>query len=315
MVTFVKILTSIRSASFFLLPVLIAGLPQAQGRPLVGEEFFRLPRGVVIDEVGSGSALEKAGLLPGDTLYSWKRVPDVPRDHSPASGSFDSPFDWSVLRVEQAPRGSIEIHGMRYGVATQWKIENGDWTGEVRPRWPDELQRPFLQGKQQLENGNRDGGIDLWRELARNLDSNRYVMEKIWVFFKITEAWAKAEQWGEVQSSLEPWNQPSKLGSLQGMIFNHLGTLAWEQGRTSTASAYFSKAFEILPAQAPGSLSLARLNNNLGTVAFQRRETRVAEQRFQESLSILEEELPGWEINVGPREAVDLPNYLKTMWG
>jgi acetyl-CoA decarbonylase/synthase complex subunit gamma len=29
----------------------------------------------------------------------------------------------------------------------------------------------------------------------------------------------------------------------------------------------------------------------------------------------LEEELPGWEINVGPREAVDLPNYLKTQWG
>ena len=29
----------------------------------------------------------------------------------------------------------------------------------------------------------------------------------------------------------------------------------------------------------------------------------------------LEEELPEWEINVGPREAVDLPNYLKTQWG
>jgi acetyl-CoA decarbonylase/synthase complex subunit gamma len=29
----------------------------------------------------------------------------------------------------------------------------------------------------------------------------------------------------------------------------------------------------------------------------------------------LEEELPGWEINVGPREAVDLPNYLKAQWG
>ena len=29
----------------------------------------------------------------------------------------------------------------------------------------------------------------------------------------------------------------------------------------------------------------------------------------------LEEELPGWEINVGPREAVDLPNYLKAHWG
>jgi len=29
----------------------------------------------------------------------------------------------------------------------------------------------------------------------------------------------------------------------------------------------------------------------------------------------IEEELPGWEINVGPREAVDLPNFLKTRWG
>jgi acetyl-CoA decarbonylase/synthase, CODH/ACS complex subunit gamma len=27
----------------------------------------------------------------------------------------------------------------------------------------------------------------------------------------------------------------------------------------------------------------------------------------------LEEELPGWEILVGPREAVDLPAYLKTL--
>jgi acetyl-CoA decarbonylase/synthase complex subunit gamma len=28
----------------------------------------------------------------------------------------------------------------------------------------------------------------------------------------------------------------------------------------------------------------------------------------------LEEELPGWEIMVGPREAVGIPNYLKVMW-
>jgi len=29
----------------------------------------------------------------------------------------------------------------------------------------------------------------------------------------------------------------------------------------------------------------------------------------------IEEELPGWEINVGPREAVDLPSFLRTRWG
>jgi acetyl-CoA decarbonylase/synthase complex subunit gamma len=28
----------------------------------------------------------------------------------------------------------------------------------------------------------------------------------------------------------------------------------------------------------------------------------------------LEEELPGWQIMVGPREAVDIGGYLKAMW-
>jgi acetyl-CoA decarbonylase/synthase complex subunit gamma len=31
-------------------------------------------------------------------------------------------------------------------------------------------------------------------------------------------------------------------------------------------------------------------------------------------LGELEEELPGWQVKVGPREAVDLPRYLKTAW-
>ena len=28
----------------------------------------------------------------------------------------------------------------------------------------------------------------------------------------------------------------------------------------------------------------------------------------------VEEELPGWQIMVGPRDAVEIPSYLKTVW-
>jgi len=28
----------------------------------------------------------------------------------------------------------------------------------------------------------------------------------------------------------------------------------------------------------------------------------------------LEESLAGWQIMVGPKEAVDIPNYLKVVW-
>ena len=29
----------------------------------------------------------------------------------------------------------------------------------------------------------------------------------------------------------------------------------------------------------------------------------------------VEEELPEWKIMVGPRDAVDIPNYIKNVWG
>jgi len=62
---------------------------------------------VVVEDVGKGSALERAGLQPGVLLFSWERLPNPPANPETARGELHSPFDWMWLEVEQAPRGTV----------------------------------------------------------------------------------------------------------------------------------------------------------------------------------------------------------------
>jgi acetyl-CoA decarbonylase/synthase complex subunit gamma len=79
-----------------------------------------------------------------------------------------------------------------------------------------------------------------------------------------------------------------------------------------------AEGMSVLTAWAAGKFDAERIAKGVNTM-------NVADKISHKSLILpghvavlmgeLEEELPGWDIMVGPREAVDLPNYLKTQWG
>ncbi|MBW7884919.1 MAG: acetyl-CoA decarbonylase/synthase complex subunit gamma, partial [Caldilineaceae bacterium] len=104
---------------------------------------------------------------------------------------------------------------------------------------------------------------------------------------------------------------------------------------TNFSITYFSVANEIDGSGRPGWLLVADAEGmsvltawaagkfDATTIAKGVKTTSVADKLNHRRLIIpgqvavlmgeLEEELPGWEIMVGPREAVDLPGYLKVM--
>jgi acetyl-CoA decarbonylase/synthase complex subunit gamma len=106
---------------------------------------------------------------------------------------------------------------------------------------------------------------------------------------------------------------------------------------TNFSITYFSVANEIESSGIPGWLLVADAEGmsvltawaagkfDAERIAKSVKATGVAEKLSHQRIIIpghvavlmgeLEEELPEWEINVGPREAVELPNYLKTQWG
>ena len=106
---------------------------------------------------------------------------------------------------------------------------------------------------------------------------------------------------------------------------------------TNFSITYFSVANEVDSSGLPGWLLVADAEGmsvltawaagkfDASTIAKGVKETGVVDKINHRRIIIpgqvavlsgeLEEELPGWEIQVGPREAVDLPSYLKVMAG
>jgi acetyl-CoA decarbonylase/synthase complex subunit gamma len=79
-----------------------------------------------------------------------------------------------------------------------------------------------------------------------------------------------------------------------------------------------AEGMSVLTAWAAGKFDAERIAKSVKTTGITE---KISHQRLiipghvAVLLGELEEVLPGWQINVGPREAVDLPNYLKTQWG
>jgi acetyl-CoA decarbonylase/synthase complex subunit gamma len=79
-----------------------------------------------------------------------------------------------------------------------------------------------------------------------------------------------------------------------------------------------AEGMSVLTAWAAGKFDadrIAKSVNTTGVVEKLNHKRIVIPGHVAVLMGELEEALPGWEINVGPREAVDLPNYLKTKWG
>jgi acetyl-CoA decarbonylase/synthase complex subunit gamma len=79
-----------------------------------------------------------------------------------------------------------------------------------------------------------------------------------------------------------------------------------------------AEGMSVLTAWAAGKFDAERIAksvNNTGVAEKLNHHRLIIPGHVAVLMGELEEELPDWEINVGPRESVDLPNFLKMQWG
>lgn len=118
----------------------------------------QLRKGLVVESVSANSIAQRQGIYPGDILLSWER--------GGATGEFESPFDLAFIFLEQAPRGSVKIAGVRGSRRLKW-IFGSDWWGlSVRPNFKDPLLSIYLQGNELYKAGKVDEATDRFREAA-----------------------------------------------------------------------------------------------------------------------------------------------------
>ena len=96
--------------------------------PLLAIMSYAGEIGVVVEEVGSPSILEKVGVQSGDVFLSWELLP-LPPLHEGAKGVFETVFHWLAFLDEQVPRGAVRLFGVREGIERVVEVPEGDWYG------------------------------------------------------------------------------------------------------------------------------------------------------------------------------------------
>ncbi len=290
--------------------------------------------GVVVEEVGELTALERADLRAGDKLLSWRRLPG-PTDPEGAAGELTSPFDWFLLTVEQAPRGTVQLTGRRAGEDRSFEITPGPWEAEVRPRMSDASLRDYVRGLEHYENGDPAEAAARWMTIASATEDWRL---RCWILLQLGGMWAEEKDWeqahaayrsalaeapepspkavlwqligqtyeqqSDFESALQAYNSLRKIREKtlgeESLAFaealHFLGEVAWKRGDLEQMTEYSEQALEIRQELAPGSLIVAQTLNNLGIVPLHRGDLERATDFFQRALDIQQELAPGRPI-------------------
>ncbi len=281
--------------------------------------------GVVIEEVREGSSLARAGIESGDVILAWRRLPSQPATLDEARGKVGSALDWMWLVVEQAPRGTVELTGLRSGRERVFVVVPGLWEAEVRPWMPVGLLEEYLRGKKDVEAGEIAAANSRWESVAAGAADWRL---RCWLWLRIGDTWAKRREWAEAHAAyrlaLEEVQEPhprtlvwQSVGSayeeqsefdLAWQAFqsalnmresawpeealglaetlNQHGVVAWRRSDLDSADEFFQRALEIRQELAPNSLGVAQSLNGLGSVALRRGELEKATDMLKRALLI-----------------------------
>jgi CHAT domain-containing protein len=241
------------------------------GPPIPALEESRLVRtglpGIVVEEVGKGSALEKGGLLPGDLLLAWERAPDSPANPEGGRGEIRTVFDWLWIKAEQAPRGAVRLHGEREGVATSFDLPKGlEWDARVRPRMAADLLQIYMEVRRRVEAGDVEGGVALWDQLAQRAEPQAAPGLRSWVLLKASEAWTKGGQGARARSALQAALAAAQDPQTRVVLREALGESYQYSGELARAEASFHSSLEVGESVWGESLRVASTIARLGNV-------------------------------------------------
>ncbi|MCP3957494.1 MAG: CHAT domain-containing protein [bacterium] len=199
-------------------------------------------RGVVVEGVGEGSTLEKAGIEPGDVLLSWRRLPSPPANPEEAQGEIGSVFDWIRLVVEQAPRGLVELAGSRGKKELVFTVTPGLWEVEVRPRMKGWVLDDYQRGRNNFEANKTQLAADLWMKVAREAEDQRL---RCWLLQKLGEVWSEEKEWAKAHAAYIAAIEETDKHSIQAMLVQAIGRDFEKQSDLKQALLTYSSAISI----------------------------------------------------------------------
>jgi CHAT domain-containing protein/Tfp pilus assembly protein PilF len=344
-------------AAMWLLGSIVLWIGVAGAEPLLpnepagpeGDDQALIGRGVVVESVGKGSALEKAGIQQGDLIVAWERLPNPPSNPQGAHGRIEDYGDWIALKEEQSPRGSfrLEIHrGPDHRVV---EIPLANWNIRTRPNLTS-AEGACLKELAGHVLGGGSPADSCWPTVFPTGRPSGHEGAFFWLGVSLAKSLAKAGRTKEAQDLLETIIAQQSVTELQVPALWALGTLRSEVGEIEAARNAYRQAAQLVEVRqgknllwarcktglfsialldgteallhedllellalrqslAPGSAEVAASLSNLAVVESQKGDFEAAAEHYKEALDIGERLEPA-----GKDVATILANYSAALW-
>jgi CHAT domain-containing protein/tetratricopeptide (TPR) repeat protein len=236
--------------------------------------------GVVVEKVEPAGAAARASLRRGDVLLSWRR--------GAAAGDLRSPFDVSLVEIEQSPRGTVRLTALRDGRPASFDLAPRRWRMTTRPNFAAPLLDLSVAGTREMEANRIPRGLAAWRDLAGRLGAAGRNADGAWLACRIAESAARAGRWTEAQESYRDAVRlsASESGGLQIGVSDSYATALLRRNLFGAASAEYRKALPIASRDAPDSLAVAFVLEGLGSVEESAENFAAARDFFSRALVI-----------------------------
>jgi len=248
--------------------------------------WAQLNHGVVVETVAKHSEAEKAGLQPGDVLLSWTR--------DDAKGEIESPFNLSLIEIEQVPRGNVTLKGTRDTDERVWLLGPDDWGVKTRPNLPQNLLSTYLEGRELAKTGKPNEAVERWQAAAVQAEKYSSALSA-WLFFHSAEQLTDAKQWKEADHAYEKAVQRASGArpAVVAQLFRAWGTASEHHNDLETATRYSQRAMAEDEKSSKESLLIAADLNNLGIFTGKHGDIANAEAYHLRALAIRKKLAPG----------------------
>ncbi|MEM7352313.1 MAG: tetratricopeptide repeat protein, partial [Acidobacteriota bacterium] len=226
-----------------------------------------VPAQVVVEDLPSDSALARAGVEPGDVLAAWAAAESATDGREAAEQrQITGPLTFELLRLDQAPRGTVVVQGQRRGAVVSFTVEPGDWRVRVRPPLSAAELATYAAVRQQVVDG---GGGAALAQVAEAAGAAEDRPTAIWWWLRSGELWAEGRAFDLARSA---YQRATELAvedrDLAAVVAYCRGRLAEAANDLPAAEATYRSVVASYGAAAESSLLVARSHARLGKIAW-----------------------------------------------